>query len=809
MEQLKKTASSYATMMVLMSIWAVALAVATFVEKAYGSTAAKVWFYYSPVFFLLQLLLVINLILIMMKRRLHRSGKWGLAMLHFSFIVILTGALVSHLTGKEGMMHLREGEKSHFLTVQTSRGQRVHRLPFEVELVKFTLRRYPGSVSPSSYESELRIYLDDTMHEALVYMNNVLDVKGYRFFQASYDRDERGTILSVNRDTFGRRITYAGYLLLLVGSLLCLFTRNGRIRTLYRLIKKRKTASGLFTLLLLSASTSFVAGREKPVNMRETIQQLSIAPLHAELFGSLPVQTSNGRMVPVNTFSSEILRKLSKDVRFFDLNSDQFLLSVLTYPEMWMFVPLIKLPDRDFEHYFRLTPDRCAYIDLFESDGSYKLQERVEEAYRKMPTERTSFDKDLIRLDERVNILHQLLGARLICLFPKPDDPEGKWYAPGDDFSSFASSDSAFILSAFADYLTTVRAAVQSQNWDEADEKLKRIRAYQYEHNNVPEMTADQIELELKYNRMDIFRRCKIGYLSLGGLLLLLSFAFIFREGRWIRWLIRLVGIAVLIVFHYQMLGMGMRWRIGGYAPWSNSYETMVYAAWATVFAGLMFVRRSPVTFALATVFAGVILFVSSLSWMDPQINPLVPVLKSPWLMFHVAIIMSAYGFFGISFLIGLTSLGVMSVCSRERLCSRYADSLRELRMINEISLIVGLLLMTIGTFMGAVWANESWGRYWGWDPKETWALITILAYVLVTHLHLIGKWNDLWRFNLCAVFAFASVLMTYFGVNYFLSGLHAYGQNDELYSLPTYLYAAGGLLLVVAFLARKGRRVR
>jgi cytochrome c-type biogenesis protein CcsB len=257
------------------------------------------------------------------------------------------------------------------------------------------------------------------------------------------------------------------------------------------------------------------------------------------------------------------------------------------------------------------------------------------------------------------------------------------------------------------------------------------------------------------------------------------------------------------------MLGMGMRWQIGGYAPWSNSYETMVYAAWATVFAGLLFVRRSPVTFALAVVFAGIILFVSGLSWMDPQINPLAPVLKSPWLMFHVAVIMSAYGFFGISFLIGLTNLCIMSVCREEKL-PEYAGPVKELSTISEISLLTGLLLMTAGTFMGAVWANESWGRYWGWDPKETWALITIVVYVLTTHLHLVEKWNSPWLFNLCSVLAFASVLMTYFGVNYFLSGMHSYGQNDPAHSsMPAYLAVAGLVIAALAFFARKGKRLK
>lgn len=775
MERLKRIFSSSVTMIVLLIIYAIGLAVATFVEKAYGTYPAKVWIYYSPVFFFLQFLLALCLVLILIRRRLYKSGRWGLLCLHFAFVVILAGALTSHITGKEGVLHLREGETGHLMTIQTNRGQILHELPFEVELVKFTLKRYPGSMSPSSYESDLRVHIGGETRAERVYMNNVLDIKGYRFFQASYDKDERGTILSVNKDVAGRNITYAGYALLLTGSLLCLAARNGRIRTLYRRIKKRKTASGLFTLLLLIGFSPFVAGQKKTATMSEILQGLHIAPAHAEMFGGLPVQTSSGRIVPVNTFSSEILRKLSKDTRFFDMNPDQFLLSVLAYSEMWMYVPVLKLPNRDFEVYFRLTPDRCAFIELFESNGDYKLQERLEEAYRKMPDKRTAFDKDLIKLDEKVNIFYQLINHQLIRLFPRDGDPDQKWFAPGDDLSAFAPSDSVFITSTFVGYMADVRAAVESGSWEEAAATLKQIKAYQYAHNNIPEMTTGKIDLELKYNRMDIFRWCKMGYLSLGGLLLCLAFAWIFRAERWIKWYIRLLGVAVLILFHYQMLGMGMRWRIGGYAPWSNSYETMVYAAWATIFAGLMFVRRSPVTFALATVFAGVILFVSGLSWMDPQINPLVPVLKSPWLMFHVAIIMSAYGFFGVSFLIGLTNLGVMAASGRKKR-PKQIRSLKELSVINEISLITGLILMTLGTFMGAVWANESWGRYWGWDPKETWALITIIVYTLVTHLHLVKKWDRLWLFNLCSVVAFASVLMTYFGVNYFLSGMHSYG---------------------------------
>ena len=808
MEQLKKLFSSYITMVVLLVVYVIGLAVATFVEKMYGTMLAKVLIYYSPLFFLLQFLLVINFIMTTLQHRFHKSGRWGFLLIHFSFVIILLGALISHVSGKEGILHLREGECSNEIVTHTNRGQGVHQLPFEVELVKFTLKRYPGSMSPSSFESELLVHVDGTTRHAFVYMNNVLDVKGYRFFQASFDQDERGTILSVNRDVAGRNVTYGGYILLFAGSILCLIAKNGRLRTLYRQMKKQSTPSKLFMIMLLSGFSSSAIADEVSSSMLETVRQIQISPAHAERFGALPIQSVNGRIIPVNTFSSEVLRKLYKDTKFESLNSDQFLLSMFALPEMWMRVPFIVVPNDDIVSYLGLSNKQCSYLDVFHTDGSYKLQEKLDEAYQKMPDKRTALDKDIIKFDEQINVFHQLLNLQLIKLFPRTDDSNQKWYAPGDDLSGYRGADSMFVATVFYQYLTNVRSAIKSGDWIAADEALEEISAYQYARNTIPDVTEDKMALELKYNKLDVFRWCKIGYLSLGGLLLLCSFALFFREKRWIKWVLRGLGIGVLLVFHFQMIGMSMRWSIGGYAPWSNSYETMIYAAWATVCAGLLFVRRSPITFSLATLFAGIILFVSSLSWMDPQINPLVPVLKSPWLMFHVAVIMSAYGFFGVSFLLGLFNLVVMSIVRKAKL-QVYSQPIRELTLINEMSLIIGLILMTLGTFMGAVWANESWGRYWGWDPKETWALITVIVYVLVIHLHLVKKWNSLWLFNLCSIVAFASVLMTYFGVNYFLSGMHSYGQNDHIHSIFIYLYAVAGLIILLAVAARKGKALK
>ena len=414
-----------------------------------------------------------------------------------------------------------------------------------------------------------------------------------------------------------------------------------------------------------------------------------------------------------------------------------------------------------------------------------------------MPAARTRFDKDLIKFDEQINIFHQLLNWQLLNLFPKEDDPQHTWYAPGDDLSAFSGKDSMFVSRVLAWYVEEVQTSLQSGDWTKPDEIVGMISTYQQAKNKIAGVTSGKMEAEIKYNRLDVFSQCKKGYLIFGGLLLVFAFASLFKRARWMRWASRALGVAVLAVFLFHTYGMGMRWYIAGYAPWSNSYETMVYVAWATVFAGWLFARRSLLTFALATLFGGVILFVSGLNWMDPQINPLVPVLKSPWLMFHVAVIVGAYGFFGISCLLGLVNLVMMSLKK-----AVLAQRIKELSIINEMSLLIGLALMTIGTFLGAIWANESWGRYWGWDPKETWALVTMIVYAIVTHLHLVPFRNSLWLFNIASVVAFYSVLMTFFGVNYFLSGMHSYGQNDHVGGMFVYLLLSALLVALIGFIS-------
>jgi cytochrome c-type biogenesis protein CcsB len=764
-------------MIVLLVLYATILAVATFVEKAHGTTLTKVFIYYSPAFFFLQFLMVVNFVMIVIKRNFLKLKRWGMLLIHCAFIVILTGAMTTHIFGREGILHLREGDISNRVVMQTNKGTHVFVLPFQVELVKFTLTRYPGSMSPSSYESDLIIHTDNESRPVNISMNNVLDLKGYRFFQASYDADEMGTILSVNKDVAGRTITYFGYLLLFIGSIGCLIGKNGRIRTLFRQLNRKTVVAGVILagLLFVNVETTSANTPENP--MVGIAQRMAIPLAHAERFGALPKQSNSGRLIPINTFSSEILRKIHRDTQFGELNSDQVLLGILAIPDVWMNVPFINHSNDALSDYFGLPKaDYISYLDVFRADdGAYKLAAKLQEAYQKMPAERTAFDRDIMKLDEKINILYQLFDFQMINIFPREDSPNHNWYAPGDDLSEFSGQDSTFVSRVFIWYITEVQGALQSGDWSKPNEVLDMIKTYQNAKNNIPEFDMSLIDLELKYNRLQVYQRSKVGYFILGGLLLIFSFIALFRNKPWTKIVIRILLVAILIVFGFHLYGMIMRWKIAGTGPWSNSYETMIFLAWSMVCVGLIFFRRSPLTLALATLFAGVILFVAGLNWLNPQISPLVPVLKSPWLMWHVAVLMVAYGFFGIGCMIGIFNLVVMTFARNKKLGSPHAEAIQDLTIIIEISLLIGLILMAVGSFMGAVWANESWGRYWGWDPKETWALITIIVYTMVTHLRLVKKWYSLWLFNLCAVIAFASVLMTYFGVSYFLSGLHAY----------------------------------
>lgn len=783
--------TSYRTSGVLLLVYAAMLAVATWVEKYEGTSVARELVYHSPAHIVLSGLLVTNVCLIAVRRGYVLRREWPMLVTHIAFVVMLAGALTTHLCSREGTVHIREGETTDEMLIQ-EKGHTVRRkLPFAIGLENFILTRYPGSDSPSAYESRVVLHTGGPVRSARVSMNHVLDVQGYRFFQASYDPDERGTVLAVNYDIPGRYITYTGYVLLALGMLLSLVSRRSRFRRLVtRLADMQCRNVILLSLFLLPVAPV----RSRAGDAGDILRHCSVPEDHAGLVGRLPVQSAGGRMMPLNTFASEVLRKLHKSDNVFGMDADRFMVSLWALPDVWMRADFIAVPGEELARRYGLDYPYCSYVQLFDGPDRYKLQDDLEAIYRKHTAKRSASDKEILQLDERANILNGLILHRMPKLFPLAGDAECRWYGGGDAAGIFCGRDSLFVTRILDWYADEVRSAWETGQWKKAGEVLEMIDTYQQVKHTGVDIRPVRMQVEIVYNRLQVFRYCKIGYLMLGGLCLLGLFVcwFTGRRPGAAGWL---AAAGLMAVFLFHLCGMCMRAYIGGFVPWSNSYETLVYAAWMTMFAGWLFVRRTPVALVLSALMAGVILFVAGLQWMDPQITPLVPVLRSPWLMFHVAVVVAAYGFFGLGCLLGIVNLLLMAFGCSNR--ATFRQKIAELSLLHETVLWPGLVLMTAGTFIGAVWANESWGRYWGWDPKETWALVTILLYAAVTHLHLVPVSRRRWWLNVSSVLAFQAVLMTYFGVNYFLSGMHAYGTNEHISALWLPL-ACGAAAMVV-----------
>lgn len=777
------------SMFALLIIYAISMAVATFVENSHGTPVARKWFYYSSWFVSLEFLLVVNFLYLIIQEKMIPLRKWGGFIFHMAFVIIFLGAGITHFFSYEGVMHIREGEKVNYILVGENRDKK--EVPFEVYLNDFKLERYPGSHSPSSFESHITLTVDGKSEEKVISMNNVVDVKGYRLFQASYDQDELGTVLSVNYDKAGMVVSYIGYILLIGGMVVTLFQKNSRFRQLIKNIKEEQGKATIILLFLLSATLPLHANNS-------TDNRPSVTKEQASQFGELIIQNPKGRLEPFNSWALKITQKLCQSETFDGFTSEQILLNLLTYPFEWAQVKLIKVKNKEIMKRLGKDGNYISFNDTFDANGNYIFQKDIDNAYHLQPSERTKLDNDILKLDEAVNIIYQIQQGQLIALFPDENDPSGKWYSPGDDLSSFHGKDSLFVTKIMLWYTSEL----QDNHTQKAKEVLGMIDTYQHAKNKAVSVDKKKIEMEIWYNKMQIFSSIFKYYLIAGALLLLCVCAGFFSQAKYLKTATIILTIIVGGIFLYHTLGLALRWYISGYAPWSNSYESIVFLSWTIALGGLLFAFRFRIIAALASILAGVLLFVASLNQMNPEITPLVPVLQSFWLMLHVAVIMAGYGFFFISAMIGLFNLTLMAFANNEKT----AKSIRELTMLNEVAIILGLVLMTTGTFLGAVWANESWGRYWGWDPKETWALISIIVYTLVSHLRLIPKLKSAYLFNLLSVLAISSVLMTYFGVNYYLSGMHSYGKTDgQVLPLPLIIGTVTIILLAVRAYKKSG----
>lgn len=697
------------------------------------------------------------------------------------------------------------------LTVRVGYGSIERKLPFSIGLRDFQLERYPGSMSPSSYASEVSV-IDPAKNEKFdfrIYMNHVLDHQGYRFFQSSFDPDEAGTVLSVNHDP-GTPITYIGYLLLAIGMFGVLFIKSGRFNALNEKLKKIGAASAAAAVLMLLnvSAPAFADDATNPVI--KTALQFDLS--HTDKFGRLIVQDASGRMKPMDTLSRDIVAKLNRSEGIMGLTPNQIVLGMMLRPDAWREIAIIRTGDKEINKLIGLKEDAktAAFSQFFEFPDNlagYKLAQLVDEANRKAPGKRDKFDKALLQVDERVNVAYMVFSGSLVRMWPAPNDPNNKWNATIEALQTLPPRDAEIVRMLAVSYFAAIDEALNTGDWKKADEALARIDKFQRAIGVKVYPSDSKIGVELFYNKTNVFEQLWPLYFVVGFVLLILSFVKILNPAFKLEWFSKgSLGLLILF-FALHTAGLGMRWYISGHAPWSNGYESMIYIGWATVLAGFIFSRRSPMTMAATSILTGLILFVAHLNWMDPQVTNLVPVLQSYWLSIHVSMITASYGFLGLGALLGMITL-VLFVLKNDANQERLGRSIKELNAINEMGLLIGLALLTVGNFLGGVWANESWGRYWGWDPKETWALVTILVYAVVVHLRLIkGAYSD-YIFSVVSLLAFTSVLMTYFGVNYYLAGLHSYAKGDPV-PVPDFVPWSYAVIAVVIAMAYPKRSLK
>ena len=693
------------------------------------------------------------------------------------------------------------GDKSYSVTY----GPKAEQLPFQLQLRKFELERYPGSQSPASYASELQVIDGNANFPYRVFMNNVLDHKGYRFYQSSFDNDEKGTILSVNQDRPGTYLTYLGYFLLSLGMLLTLFARGSRFRLLNKRlgsIHKKAPATATLSLLLLS----FAANAETPAAPMVVPQEKAAA------YGRLVVQDLDGRMKPLNTLANEIVRKLNGRSTILiptpkgdlKLTSEQFLLAVQMDPETFSQLPIIKIDEKKSKRAFEalgIEPtDRISFQQFLNKEGDYLLRELVDEANKLKPAERNEGHKEILKTDERFNIFYALLTGDFLRIFPNKEDKNNTWFTSKQSAQGFSEEDARFVANITSVYLTGLRKGVIQGEWKDANEALEYIQLFQQHAGEKVYPQEGLLEAELLYNRLNLGTRLFGPFWLLGALMLALGIVTLFKKNKALRVAWTTGKVLTWLGFALFTGHLALRWYIAQRPPWTDGFEMLVFVAWCILLFGLLFSGKSRFTIPLSLLFSGTLLFVGFLDWLNPEITNLMPVLHSYWLKIHVAIIVSSYAPLALAAILALLSLLFM-IFKPAAPKPAWWVSMQELSIVNELAITIGLFLLAIGTFLGGVWANESWGRYWAWDPKETWALISVIVYAFVLHLRLIPATKNALVYNLASLWAFSSIIMTSFGVNYYLSGLHSYAAGDPV-PIPQWVFWAVGILLLISVLA-------
>lgn len=739
----------------------VCMAAATIVEKSQGTDYAHAHYYGAWWFILIWAVLAALGAFYIIKRKVKCASTLAL---HLSFIIILLGALLTHVSAKRGMIHLRIGQPTDtYMAQDEEQGMKEEKLPFSLCLKKFEAKMHDGTNAVADYSSKFTVIDGDDKSEGEVSMNNIYSHRSYRLYQSSYDEDGKGSVLAINADPYGIPVTYTGYALLFISLVWMLFDPKGGYRRLLKspLLKK----GALITALILSM------GNIQTLHAESATSNLPNAVLPketAEKFGELHI-LYNDRICPVQTFALDFCKKIYGARSYQGLTAEQVLSGWVFYGNTWANEPFIKIKSGEMKTAMNL-PDYASLNTFFNREmGGYTIGQYVQEYYN---GQQDKFHQQAADIDGKIQIIMELREGISLKVLPYTFTKNVKatkdhsfikagtttWFSPVDKLPQAVEHQHALYI---RNVFSLLNGDVKAGNTSRVNEFFVKMKKYQEVSSGNSLPTATQYKAERINNAFPFATILFMANLTLGFIAL---FYTIYRmtKKREIKALNIALPILLGVSFLALTLGLALRWIISGNIPMSNGYESMLTVAWFVMLISILMQLRIRIVMVFGFLISGFFLLVSHINQMDPAIGQMMPVLNSPLLSIHVSIIMMSYALLSLTFI-----CGIMGICLRSHG--------EELQALSRIFLYPALTTMGFGIFIGAIWANVSWGNYWSWDSKETWALITFMIYAVVVHTQSLPVFRKPLVYHIYITLAFLSIAMTYFGVNYFLTGMHSY----------------------------------
>lgn len=739
----------------------VCMAAATIVEKSQGTDYAHAHYYGAWWFILIWAVLAALGAFYIIKRKVKCASTLAL---HLSFIIILLGALLTHVSAKRGMIHLRIGQPTDtYMAQDEEQGMKEEKLPFSLCLQKFEAKMHDGTNAVADYSSKFTVIDGDDKSEGEVSMNNIYSHRSYRLYQSSYDEDGKGSVLAINADPYGIPVTYTGYALLFISLVWMLFDPKGGYRKLLKspLLKK----GALITALILSMGNIQTLHAESATG---NLQNAVLPKETAEKFGELHI-LYNDRICPVQTFALDFCKKIYGARSYQGLTAEQVLSGWVFYGNTWASEPFIKIKSGEMKTAMNL-PDYASLNTFFNREmGGYTIGQYVQEYYN---GQQDKFHQQAADIDGKIQIIMELREGISLKVLPytftrnvkaTKDHPFIKagtttWFSPVDKLPQAVEHQHALYI---RNVFSLLNGDVKAGNISRVNEFFVKMKKYQEVSSGNSLPTATQYKAERINNAFPFATILFMANLTLGFIAL---FYTIYRMTK--KREIKALNIALPILLGVSFLaltfGLALRWIISGNVPMSNGYESMLTVAWFVMLISILMQLRIRIVMVFGFLISGFFLLVSHINQMDPAIGQMMPVLNSPLLSIHVSIIMMSYALLSLTFI-----CGIMGICLRSHG--------EELQALSRIFLYPALTTMGFGIFIGAIWANVSWGNYWSWDSKETWALITFMIYAVVVHTQSLPVFRKPLVYHIYITLAFLSIAMTYFGVNYFLTGMHSY----------------------------------